>query len=144
MKRVWKSRSGIVFVWLAAGAAIVLYLAQPWRDPVQSNGLVVRNEAMAALFQDGDEAPTSPRAAASTPRASASPVPAQPARKINLNRATVSQLDRLPGIGPAKAEAIVAYRTQIGSYQRVEQLLEVKGIGPKLYAALLPVVTLEE
>jgi competence protein ComEA len=49
---------------------------------------------------------------------------------INLNVATVDQLDGLPGIGPATAAAIIAYRRDHGPFSSIEQLLEVHGIGP--------------
>jgi competence protein ComEA len=48
---------------------------------------------------------------------------------INLNSATAEQLDDLPGIGPATAAAIVAYRRDHGPFQSVDQLLDVRGIG---------------
>lgn len=50
---------------------------------------------------------------------------------INLNTATREELLSLNGVGEVKAEAILQYRSQIGSFSSVEQLLEVKGIGPK-------------
>jgi competence protein ComEA len=58
--------------------------------------------------------------------------PSDPAEQgpINLNAATVEQLDDLPGVGPATAAAIVAYRRDHGPFSSVEQLLEVRGIGP--------------
>ena len=49
---------------------------------------------------------------------------------INLNEATADQLDDLPGIGPATATAIVAYRRDHGPFSSIEQLLDVRGIGP--------------
>ncbi|EHI12630.1 ComEA family DNA-binding protein [Mycolicibacterium thermoresistibile] len=49
---------------------------------------------------------------------------------VNLNTATVEQLDTLPGIGPVTAEAIVAWRDRNGRFDSVDQLLEVDGIGP--------------
>ncbi|MFC4599307.1 ComEA family DNA-binding protein [Cohnella hongkongensis] len=55
---------------------------------------------------------------------------------LDLNRATEADLDALPGIGPAKAKAILAHRDKIGGFRRVEQLLDVKGIGPKVFERL--------
>ena len=48
---------------------------------------------------------------------------------VNINTATVDELKSLPGVGPAKAAAIVEYRSQHGSFKSVEELKEVKGIG---------------
>ncbi|RED64297.1 ComEA family DNA-binding protein [Cohnella phaseoli] len=55
---------------------------------------------------------------------------------LDLNRATEADLDALPGIGPSKAKAILAHRDKIGGFRRVEQLLDVKGIGPKVFEHL--------
>ena len=52
---------------------------------------------------------------------------------INLNTATVTELCTLNGIGEAKAEAILAYREEIGAFGSVEQLKEVTGIGESLF-----------
>lgn len=56
---------------------------------------------------------------------------------IDLNTATEQQLDTLPGVGPSTARAIVAYRLQHGPFARVEDLLNVRGIGPAKLEALL-------
>lgn len=53
--------------------------------------------------------------------------------KVNINTATVADLEALPGIGPAKAEAIVKYREEKGSFKSPEDLKNVQGIGDKLY-----------
>jgi competence protein ComEA len=55
---------------------------------------------------------------------------ALPAGPIDLNRATVDELDRLPGVGPATAAAIVAHRDEFGPFASVDDLLDVRGIGP--------------
>ncbi|MCG9895377.1 MAG: helix-hairpin-helix domain-containing protein [Fimbriimonadaceae bacterium] len=59
---------------------------------------------------------------------------------LNLNTATRDELDTLPGIGPKTADAIMAHRARIGGFQSVEQLEDVKGIGPKKLARLRPLV----
>lgn len=63
--------------------------------------------------------------------------------RIPVNTADVYELDRLPGIGPAKAQAIVDYRTQHGPFQSTDQLLEVSGIGQATLEGLLDYITLD-
>lgn len=60
--------------------------------------------------------------------------------RLDLNMATAAELEQLPGIGPAKARAIVEYRSTHRGFKNVEQLREVSGIGPKLYERLEPLV----
>jgi comEA protein len=55
------------------------------------------------------------------------------ADKINLNSATAEQLESLPGIGPAIAKSIVDHRTKIGKFNRIEEIMNVKGIGEKKF-----------
>lgn len=71
-----------------------------------------------------------------TPSSSASGV-------VNINTATEEQLVRLPGIGPSKARAILALRTQMGGFSKVENLLRVRGIGRKTLQKLNPMLTLK-
>ncbi len=56
--------------------------------------------------------------------------------KLDLNSATASQLDALPGIGPGKAETIVNWRNRHGPFSSIEQLDDVPGIGPATVAGL--------
>lgn len=60
---------------------------------------------------------------------------------LDLNAATIEQLDQLPGIGPATANAIIARRTEIGRFVSVDDLLEVPGLGPAKVAAIRGLVT---
>ena len=67
--------------------------------------------------------------------------PGAPAGPINLNTATLEQLDTLDGVGPSIAQRILDYREQHGGFRRVEELAEVPGIGAKRLATLTPLVT---
>ena len=79
----------------------------------------------------------------SAPQEPSAPDPALllPDEVIDLNAADAYDLDRLPGIGPAKAEAILAYREEHGPFQSVDDLLAVSGIGEVTLENLRPYVT---
>lgn len=62
--------------------------------------------------------------------------PESTSRVVNINTATASQLETLTGVGPATARAIISYRTSKGSFSKVEDLLNVPGIGPSKLAAM--------
>ena len=66
-----------------------------------------------------------------------------PTSVLDLNAATTTELEGLPGIGPATAKAMVARRSARHGFRKVDDLLEVKGIGPKKLAALRPWVELK-
>lgn len=66
---------------------------------------------------------------------------AMPGAPVDINSATAEQLDTLPGVGPATAAAIIAYRDQHGPFHTVDDLLEVRGIGDAKLEQLRPVVT---
>ena len=62
---------------------------------------------------------------------------------VNVNSATADELTLLPGVGPAKAQAILEHRKAHGAFKRVEDLGAVKGIGDKALERLRPHVTLD-
>ena len=63
---------------------------------------------------------------------------------VNINTADAVLLDTLPGIGPSKAAAIVEYRTIHGLFTRIEDIQNVKGIGPSTYAGFKTLITVED
>ena len=75
----------------------------------------------------------------SRPRGSKETMVASP---VNLNTATVAQLESLPGIGPATAQRIVEYRQQQGGFKKIEELMNVRGIGEASFLKLKALVTL--
>ena len=75
----------------------------------------------------------------SPPEADPSPGPDDP---LNVNSASPSALETLPGIGPAFAERIVQYRSTQRPFQQVEELKRIRGIGSKTLADLRPLVHL--
>ena len=60
---------------------------------------------------------------------------------ININTATAAQLEGLPGIGARTAQAIVDHRQKNGGFKKIEELMNVKGIGEKSFLKLKPMVT---
>lgn len=92
-------------------------------------------------------APRRPVTTTSTPGASPSTpteagTPSSTEATVNLNTASVEQLDTLPGIGPATAKAIVSHRTRKGPFSRLDDLLAIDGIGPKKLDAIRDLVSL--
>ncbi len=74
--------------------------------------------------------------------ATAQAVQAVPAAAlVNLNTATAADLEKLPGIGPSIAARILEYRQKNGAFKKVEELMNVRGIGEKVFLKIKPLVT---
>ncbi len=62
---------------------------------------------------------------------------------ININTATVDELEKLPNIGRKTAEAIVEFRTANGPFGRIEQLMQIRGVSEERFESLRPLIKIE-
>ncbi len=112
---------------LAAAAALVLWIGWPTPEPEES--------APDSLPQTVQKPPTSlPRPTELAPAAPST------VGRLDINRATIEELQHLPGIGKVLARRVVERRTAHGPFRMVEELREVKGIGARRLEQLRPLV----
>ncbi len=161
------NRPGLYQLW--AGARVYEAIQQAGGFTGQADQEAVN---LAAVLEDGQKVavptipaePSAPQpasapppslpvaAAGSPPAPPAAPRPTQPADSgspssrqvvlVNLNTATQQDLERVPGIGPVIAQRILRYRAQYGAFRRIEELMLIKGIGPKKMEQIRPYVVL--
>lgn len=62
--------------------------------------------------------------------------------KININTASAEDLDNITGVGPAYAKNIIDYRDANGPFQKIEDIVNVKGIGPKTFEKMKDEITI--
>ena len=77
---------------------------------------------------------------ATTPTAGATAT-ATATAPVNLNTATAEQLATIPGVGPKMAERIIDYRQKNGGFKKVEDLMNVSGVGEKSFLKMKPLIT---
>ena len=107
------------------------------------DGMQVRVPALKAAASERRSAAGTGRTAAGA-ASSAARTPANPEKSVvDINHADEQALCELPGVGPATARRIIAYRTAHGAFASVEDLLKVPGIGAHKLAEIRPLVTLE-
>lgn len=80
-------------------------------------------------------------AAGAQGRATAPKATATAAAPVNLNTATLDQLATIPGIGVKTAERIIAYREKNGGFKKIEDLMNVSGVGEKSFLKMKPLIT---
>ena len=102
----------------------------PALAPLDASAPVVALPATATV-PPATPSPSGPRARASAQE------------PVYLNHASIDELRRLPGVGPKRAEAILGLRQRLGRFQRVEDLLRVKGVGRGAVKKWRPLVRLD-
>lgn len=117
-------------------------------DAIRAAGGVSRGVDLSALnlarvLVDGEQILVGLPAPTGAPGAAVPPGGApDPAGLVNINTATLAQLDALPGVGPVTGQAIIDWRTANGGFSSVDELLEVDGIGDATLSDLAPHVTI--
>ncbi len=112
---------------------------------VQAGGMTgdadIASVNLAARVGDGEVVRIPARSTAVPVQPTGTPVTATP---INLNTASATELETLPGIGPVLSERIVSYREQNGPFTSLDQLADVEGISTGLIEQVRPMITLND
>jgi len=114
-----------------------------------ADATAVPTETPTSTHQASGDASRIPTGAGQTPGhcadtdTTSSSAPSAPGGVVNINTASADELERLPGIGPSRAQAILALRARLTRFTRLEELLRVKGIGRATFRKLRPLLTLQ-
>ena len=150
----------VLLVLIIAGGGILNWRSGGWRPMVlgastESEGALKAeidnlnqkvddlNKKISELSQNApSETVTTDTQTVAVKRTASGSSSSQPTGKVNINTASASQLDSLPGIGPAYAARIIEYRNTHGLFKSAEELKNVKGIGDKTFQKLQNLITL--
>jgi len=122
---------------------VQLRVAGKGNEPVKLQGLPEGSFGLVGPVSSSGITSAPAKSNASRPSGSSTRAASKPsAHSISLNSASASELDRLPGVGPATAAKILEYRREHGGFSSVDELLAVRGIGPKKLADIKPFVRL--
>ena len=128
----------LIFVIVAGGGLLVwnkFHRANISRENTQITELQKQNDELRAQLS------TPPQQVAGASSASTSE---NQSDKININTADATGLDKLPGIGPAKAADIISYRESHGGFKSIEEINNVKGIGDATFEKMKDMITVGE
>lgn len=133
---------------LAGTAALVVWIGWPVPEPREETSQVVADKPVEAVDRHETQgihaaavAPLPSPPQVDTPKVQPGSPVVKPNARLDLNRASAAELQRLPGIGEVLAKRVVEARTSRGSFSTIEELLEVKGIGEKKLERLRPLIT---
>lgn len=122
---------GVTALLLTAGAGVRTFqpeaAAVAWQSEGAPADTLMGGDALAALIAGVDSALEVERTRAK---------PLDPGEKIDLNRATADELQRLPRVGAGLAERIVAHRREVGGFRSLDDFDAVPGVGPALLESL--------
>lgn len=112
-------------------------------DSINLAALLVDGEQLDIPFKDGQSADTTTDDTLVLPGVTNTPSTSDTNPDlININSATVEELDSLPGIGPTIAQRIVDYRTTNGPFQAIEDIMNVSGVGPSTFDNIKDLITI--
>jgi len=135
----------IIILILVAGSSYLLGTSTQRTDSSTPETTFTASPSTNSVISDIAETINNPvvidQAEVVQPSVSSSPALSSPGL-VSLNSGTQTELETLSGIGPAKAKAIIDYRNQFGQFIRIEDIQNVKGIGPKTFENIKARITL--
>jgi competence protein ComEA len=131
----------LVLAWIGGARAASSLMSTP--VAIDAGALPMAASASAAAPPAAIATAPAPTPSPSSPPAGSSHARATPDDPVYVNQANADELRRLPGVGVKRAEAIVALRQRVGRFQRVEDLLRVKGVGRATVRKWRPLIRLD-
>ena len=115
-------------------------LAWVKQNPPTAKAVTLIALLVTALMLSCSACATLPRHASSAAQLSPDAPKVEGVWQLNINTASASELEKLPGVGRVIAERIVTYRAEYGPFRRAEHLMMVRGISDRKFRAILPMI----